>query len=301
MTTYTTTFSGQTTASAPTNFTDRYDSNTDVTIENPALGEEDDRVLEFGTGDSGDVFYSFDDVDGDANRDNIEVLCRFQLTGSNSREAVVRVRASGTSNSDKTCYDFYINVGSIAVVRWVSGSGSVLGSADADNVISTLAWTSSNAFNSFPPNLWAWARFRVNGTGATVTLQGKYWCDGYDEPTDWQVDTTDTSGSRITAAGWVGFAKRSFTQTAYLDYFSAGTNGDTVSVATGGAAIRATHSMAEVLVHPDNAEARVTQVNASVLYDPNAEARVTQVNASVLYSIAPSPSTGQSIQCIIMT
>ena len=300
MTTYTTTFSGQTTASAPTNFTDRYDANTDVTIENPALGEEDDRVLEFGTGDSGDVFYSFDDVDGDANRDNCEVLCRFRVTGSDSRLAIVRVRASGTSGSDKTCYDFYINSGSIAVARWVSGSGTVLGTVDADGLGSTLARTSNTSFNSFPPNQWAWARFRVNGTGATVTLQGKFWCDGREEPTDWQLDITDTAANRITSAGWIGLAKRIFTQTTYLDYFSVGTNGDTVSEVAGSGDIRATHLAAEVLYGADP-DVRITETSASVAYTEEDAVRATSLSASVLYTIAPPPSTGQSIQCIIMT
>ncbi len=300
MTTYTTTFAGQTTGSGPTNFTSRYDANTDVTVENPGLGEEDSRVLEFGTGDSGDVFYSFDDVDGDANRANCELLARFRVGASDERLAILRARASGTSGSDKTCYDLYAYSNSISILRFVSGSGSVLASTNVRAISLPLAQQSKETYGNYPPNQWIWMRFRVNGTGATVTLEGKIWLDGFPEPTDWTITDNDTIASRITSAGWSGLAKRGFSTPTYLDYFSVGTNGDSVAIAGGTPSIRASQTSAEVLVAEPNPTVRQTQTNLNVMYSPQQNFRVTQTHLNVMYSTAVE-ATGQSVACIITT
>lgn len=300
MTVYSTDFAGQTIGANPTNFTNRYDAETSVSIENPAVGEQADRVLQFGTGDTGDVFQSFNDVDGDGTRDNVEILARYRITSDADRHAIFRVRASGTSGTDKTSYDAYVNGDTFAITRWNAGTGSVLITTPTESYPSEFIRPFDN-FAQERANEWHWIRFRVNGTGATVTLQAKWWIDGFDEPNQWILEFADTNASRITAAGWVGIAKRTFTGNSYLDQFSAGTNGDTaVQVTDTTEVYRVTSSIAQTLISP-NEPARVTSSIAQVLVTPDAPARVTSSIAQVLYTPAPVVSTGQSISVIIAT
>jgi hypothetical protein len=317
---YSTTFSGQTTGANATNFTDRYDAETAVSIENPAIGETDSRVLQFGTGDTGDIFQSFSDQDADANRDNIEILARFRQASDEQRACIMRVRASGTSGT-KTAYDAYINDDDFTLTRWNSGSSTILTSSPTERLNSPFTLRNGDDFTRLPANTWLWCRFRVNGTGATVTLQAKWWLDGYSEPEDWLLEFDDTSGSRITAAGWNGFAKRVFGGNTYLDIFTAGTNGDVAPHVAGGADMRVSQIAANALVQPDDVEARITAANvgalivaddaqarvtyarANAIYVPtDAEFRVSQTSAQVMYKRgAVAPSGTQAIQCIIMT
>lgn len=299
MSTYSTTFSGQTTGSNPTNFTNRYDTETAVSVENPAIGEQDNRVLQFGTGDSGDIFQSFDDVDGDANRDNCEMLANFRVTADVASEWSVRGRASGSAGSE-TYYEFRCVSGAWNIRRTVSGGSVSLVSVNADVVSDYLVQTIGDTYTNTPADQWLWVRFRINGTGATVTLQAKIWPEGYREPDAWVLEYDDTSASRITSAGWCGFGKLSFSGTTYLDVFSVGTNGDTAPFVASTDAVRVTQINASVMRDPSPA-GRVTQINASVMQAPEDDLRITTFNASVMYSppAAPGASGAQSVSCII--
>lgn len=295
MTTYTTTFSGQTTGANPTNFTNRYDTETAVSVENPSIGESDSRLLQFGTGDSGDIFQSFDDIDGDANRDNIEILGKVRVAGDDYRNTIFRGRASGSSGGTKTCYDAYINTDDFTISRWVNGSGTVLTSTPTETN-SPFSHVLGDTFIYLPANTWYWCRLRINGTGATVSIKAKWWLDTWGEPTDWTLEYDDTSASRITAAGWAGIAKRRFSVASYLDAFSAGTNGDTAPSPSTSTA-RITALSAQVAQDPDP-DMRITQLNANVMHSGNPDMRITQLYASVMYSQA-STTGSQTIPCII--
>lgn len=274
MATYTETFTGQTTGANSTTFTNRYAAESNISVENPAVGEEDDRVLRFNTGDSGIQLQSFDSVDGDGNRDNCEIVCRYYPTNDDDNQQLMIARASG-SGSSETMYFCGINTGGTFYVgRYNSGSLTTI--ATGSDVDKTGAWFdwASDTYNFTLSNQFLWMRFRVNGTGATVTLQAKFWADGQNEPSAWDIDTTDTTGSRITAAGWIGFGRSIHTGASYLDYFSVGTNGDSPTIAAGDSPVR------------------VTQVTAHALYQDNTTpVRVTQVTAHVLYTEAANPKT----------
>jgi hypothetical protein len=317
MATYSTTFSGQTTGANSTNFTDRYDAETAVSVENPAIGEQDSRVLQFGTGDSGWIFQSFDDVDGDANRDNCEILARYRISADDDQQAVVTARASGSGGSEQ-CYVAYINTDDFKIGRAVSGAISDLATTPTETFpLSHFVVGAGDDFVDERADEWHWCRFRVNGTGATVTLQAKWWRDGYDEPEDWTLEYSDTSASRITGAGWIGFSKLKFTGISYLDYLGVGTNGDTAPdpSADTSSTLRVTNTYAQALTQGGTARvtntyaqaltqggtARVTNTYAQALTQ-GGTARVTNTYAQVLRQTSvPAAATGQSIQCIIMT
>jgi hypothetical protein len=303
MATYSTTFSGQTTGANPTNCTDRYTAETDVSVENPALGEQDDRVLELGSADSGWIFQSFDDVDGDANRDNSEVLIKYRNTADWTSMAEAALRASGSASSE-TCYIAYISSSNLTIARSDSGTVTSLATVDTNGAVSPL--TVSSGLSSFiyeEENEWHWVRFRANGTGATVSLKAKWWVDGYKEPDNWTVEYDDTSASRITAAGWTGVSKRGFNGDTYVDFIGVGTNGDTApSPSADTQAHRVTGSYAQAIVGGGGETARVTGSYAQAIVGGGGEvARVTGVYAQVIFKAAPAASTSQSIQCIIMT
>jgi len=312
MTTYSTTFSGQTTGANSTNFTDRYSAETAVSVENPAIGEQDSRVLQFGTGDSGWIFQSFDDVDGDANRANSEILMRYRISTDDDRQAIATLRASGSSGSE-TCYTICVNTDGFTIARFNSGSETSLATSPTETYPSPFVEHADDDFNEEREDEWHWCRARVNGTGATVTIQAKWWVDGYPEPLSWLLDYDDTHANRITAAGWTGFSKRIFSGTSYLDYFGVGTNGDTAPDAPtdtsstlritnlqagalhSGGTTRVTRVQANTLLSGGNT--RVSRVQAGALVSGGIT-RVTNVYAQVLVT---TPPTGQSIPCIIVS
>lgn len=182
---------------------------------------------------SGDVVYpigksndwtalTWDDLDGDANRDNIELL--FKLTTSSSALTATVVpygiaRGSGSDEAE-THYLFAARDTGIRVL-YCSGSST-------QNLI-------ANVLLSLSASTTYWFRFRVNGSGPT-SLKLKVWADGDSEPGTWNIDTTDTSGP--TAAGWSGPATYGLTNPNLntLLQIGVGTNGDTApAAATGGA------------------------------------------------------------------
>lgn len=67
-------------------------------------------------------------------------------------------------------------------------------------------------------NKWYWLRFQVSGTA----LRCRIWADGVAEPGTWNIDTTDAS---ISSGGFVGIYSRN--ADGEVDWFSAGTGGDT--------------------------------------------------------------------------
>jgi hypothetical protein len=303
MATYTETFTGQTIGSNSTTFTDRYDAESYVSVENPAIGEQDSRVLKFGSSDTGPwIFQSFDSVDGDANRADCEILMRYRIGSDTERHAIATARASGSGGSE-TCYIAYVNGDDFTIGRFVSGSGAALASTPTETFPEShfIVGGGVDNFAQERANEWHWCRFRVNGTGATVTLQAKWWVDGYDEPSEWTIDTTDTSASRITSAGWTGFSKRNFTGDSFLDFFGVGTNGDTAVNVDDTQTHRVTSVYAQAITDQDET-ARVTSVYAQAITDQDETARVTSVYAQVLRQTSvPVAATGQSVQCIIMT
>jgi hypothetical protein len=157
-------------------------------------------------------------------------------------------------------------------------------------------------FTHIPANTWVWARLRVNGTGATVTVQGKWWRDGWPEPPFWNVEATDTSGSRITANGWSGFGQSTHTGTIDIDFFEVNTNGDTPAFTKStNTVIRETGEYAQVLVETTNPVVRETGEYAQVLVDQSAPTiRMTSAHAQVLFKVGAGGGGGSAQEGVAM-
>jgi hypothetical protein len=171
--------------------------------------------------ETNEYLLAWDTIDGDANRDNVEVLAkvRFSAQGNSTWTVGVAVRGGGAGTAE----DGYIcalynaeNAGSDIrpyVFKTVSGSTTLIG----------YSGSKSNVANA-----WYWIRFRVNAQ----SLKARVWADGSAEPGTWNVDDTDAD---IAAAGWVGFYGRDTATDPYdLGYFAVATNGDTIGGSSGG-------------------------------------------------------------------
>lgn len=284
MSNYTETFSGQTTGANSTTFTNRFNTETHISVENPGIGEQDSRVLKFASGATAQQYLqSMDSVDADANRDNCEILVRVRQDADAAHVMKLWARASGSASSENG-YCCLLSGAYLYITRVVSGSPTTIGYVNHDNsnlqsVRPVDTWT------NYPPNEWLYFRFRVNGTGATVTLQARFWRDGEPEPTNWYIDTTDTNAARITAAGWVGVGQQNNGANLFYDAVAVGTNGDTAVAPVGTANVRATGVVAEAMVTNNATPVRITGVTAEAMYANNATpVRVTGMAVEVMYS-----------------
>lgn len=161
---------------------------------------------------------SFDEVNSDANRDNVEVLVKVRTSSVTAGTTMCGVfaRASGSSGSE-TGYLGTIRGDEIRISKYVSGTFTAL---VATTTLTLLA------------NTWYWLRFRCNGSGANAQLL-RVWKDGDSEPGTWDLNSADSS---ITAAGWAGVYALTLTNTYDWSEVGIGTNGDTATIdASGGA------------------------------------------------------------------
>lgn len=170
--------------------------------------------------------YSFDAVDADANRGNVEVLMavKRETRGSPDTPASIIinfVRASGASGS-QSAYRFEIrypdassSANTLLIVKDVAGVTTSI----AGVTIPYTVDTSKHQFLRFSAQ-------DLAGSPSRVQLRLRAWDEGSVEPTVWHVDTTDAS--LYGAVGWVGtlcyadYGKGS----ANINFFSVATNGD---------------------------------------------------------------------------
>ena len=147
---------------------------------------------------------TWDDINGDANRADFEVVGQFYVDSSSASQRVYSGRTS-TSGSSRTQYYCGLRTSAISVGRQAGATTTSISSV-------TVSITSGT---------WCWVRFRVNGS----TIRAKYWTGAAgDEPGTWDIDTTD---STYTTAGHVGLMKGANTNTHLWRKFGVGTNGDT--------------------------------------------------------------------------
>ena len=204
-------------------------------------------------------FISWDDIDADANRADVEVLTKVRSSSISGAQFQIRVRGSGTSGSP-TAYTILYNGsnGRFEMFKDVAGVGTLLTTITA----------------SLSANTFYWLRYRVVGTA----LKFKFWIDGAAEPGTWNSEITD---SDIAAAGWVGLG--AFTKAGNRDYdvVAVGTNGDTAALGVSPEA-RMTQLAMLVLDAPE-ADARMTQACALVLsLIPDAADGVRMTQATML-------------------
>ncbi|MEX1093324.1 MAG: hypothetical protein WEF28_09220, partial [Acidimicrobiia bacterium] len=214
MTQYFTDFSEYSTGSAPSDWTRRHNT-TGVgwTVEADA-GATGGKVLRRGTASGTDRrSLSWDAIDSDPDRDDVEILFRFR--SATKLDARAFVRGSGGSGNE-TMYTLGL--------ASPSGNNTLrVGKYDGG----TFTALNDTAYAGYTTNTWFWCRMQVQGT----TLRRRVWEDGTTEPTSWVDPQTD---SAVTAAGWVGVFN--FQADAVdIDLFGVGTNGDTApSEAVGG-------------------------------------------------------------------
>ena len=210
MTQYSTNFSEYTAAAQPSDWTERFvTANITWLVQNSVVsGVTGGKVLQLTrTTANGRSMLSWDDIDGDANRDDIEILFKSQHpTIASGMRAMAR--GSGSAGSENAWYGGH-NATTEACGGYVSGTFS------AGSTATTFAPTAGT---------WFWTRARWNN-GTSGQRQLRMWDDGDAEPGTWDIDDVDTA---ILGVGWAGLFSFSQNNTGHIvDFFSVGTNGDT--------------------------------------------------------------------------
>lgn len=209
MATYFNDFEEYTTGVIPSDWTARINANDTWTVETTGS----DKYLRLNDPDS-NQYLSWDDIDADADRDDVEVLFKWERT---SASASVKPTAFGRASGNSSAFSMYR----------CGGSGTTW---QIYKAVSTTSFTSigSQAFTHSVDTYWV--RFQINGT----TIRARIWEDGVEEPTSWTgsgtgwAAVTGSSDSDITAAGWVGVGQvaSNGSQGAFWQV-GVGTNGDT--------------------------------------------------------------------------
>lgn len=241
-------------ADFPADWTERYNAPTSGAF-SVVSGD-----LQLPSGKSGDwCMQSWNDIDGDADRAEVEILFLTQVSPSftSTTPYLAMVRAGG---ADEAVDGFAVAINS-AQLRT-----SYMSAGDAANSLVTA----NHGLTLVAGETEVWIRFRVSGTG-TKTVQAKVWIGAIgDEPASWLCDGTTANGPD--AAGWVGPAVFGVSaQNAWVfRQFGVGTNGDSApSSGTSGAsgAITVTTEVVGVSITgeaPVNATVNVTTVETQV-------------------------------------
>ena len=220
-------------------------------------------------------FISWDALDGDADRDDIELLARFQLEGTSriDLEFGLGVRGSGTDTTE-TGYVVYLDELFSNDIRLVLGEFS---SGTFSNVQTGTSRTFAKRFQDG----WWYLRFRANGT----SLKARMWKDGYEaEPSTWDIDATD---STHTAAGWNGFYCGAANKLFTVDYLSAGTAGASAPLRVDtDNPYRLTTAQLHALHRDASPPVRLTTAQLHALHrDASPPVRLTTAQLHVLYVI----------------
>lgn len=207
MANYLTDFTEYSTGAIPSDWTARWDSTTEWTVE---LGGAD-KVLLWTPLANNRSLCSWNDVDADADRANVEILTKYKTNiSSSSQNGGAALRASGSGTAE-TGYVAQIFDDNLEIRKFVAATTSVVASQ-------ALALSTDTFYH---------LRFRANGS----SLKAKIWLATDTEPASWGIDTTDTS---IAGAGWNGaFTFFNVSQPSY-DTFAVATNGDTASFGASG-------------------------------------------------------------------
>lgn len=214
MGTYFTDFSEYTTDAQPSDWTKRWHTTMTAVVRADA-GATGGKVLELDVSSNNRCIVTWDEIDGDANRDEIEVLFRGRSSAASGDGPAAIVRGSGDDTSE-TAYRggiaFVGEDGQDRVVKFVNATFGAL----ANNVDD---WSADTFY---------WMRFQVHSTA----LKFRRWAGAIgDEPVAWDIETTD---SDISAAGWVGFFAFGDGEILELDLIGVGTNGDAAPSASDG-------------------------------------------------------------------
>ena len=199
---YFTDFSEYTAGSQPSDFTERWDTAAVTATVETVSGAAGGVALRFVSG-GGPAAISWDEIDSDSDRDDVEILTRIRRTTSTGLNSMGVLARAVNLEATRTGYFSTISV-SLKTDRYLNGGYS------------------SFSDTSFAASIevWYYVRARFNGTNVKL----KAWSgDLVDEPSDWGIETTN---SDISGAGWVGFFNFN-SGTVEYDFLGVGTNGDT--------------------------------------------------------------------------
>jgi hypothetical protein len=161
------------------------------------------------------VGISMDAVDGDANRDNGEVLLKMRASAlySSTTACGAMCRGSGSSGSENM-YLAGLSGGMLQIAKVVSGAYTLI--ASDNTIINEFGETAAFA------TVFYWMRFRYVGTA----LKCRIWRHDQSEPGTWDIETTDSS---VTGVGWAGIL--GFRDATYdFSDIAVATNSDTASM-----------------------------------------------------------------------
>lgn len=287
MATYTTDFSEYSTGSAPSDWTDRWDTDWTTKVESSSTRVESSiggQVLELDPGTTTENrLLSWDDIDSDANRDDVEVLIRFEPENTyNEYHVQAIVRGTGAAGAE---YAYYSGVygETLYIAKIVNGT--------VTNLDSVLLPYGSDLTGG------GWIIFRANGT----SLKAKAWDHGELEPSDWLLDITDSS---VTGVGWVGLATRNdlSSRQTQMDYFEAVTNGGTTSVPTATTGdVQLNNEFLEVAyTNNDDPQINLNNEYVEVAYtnDDPVQINLNNIYIEVAYSNNPTVAENMPLVCI---
>jgi hypothetical protein len=194
MTLYKTDFSEYATGSAPSDWTEQWNTGNGSASVTEVADSIGGKVLTLSKTNTSRYSLSWNDV---GTPSDIEVLVRMRRTSDADQLCRVIIRGGGAAGTENAYTVFYDNVND----RWVVGKY-------VNGTFSTLSAITKSAELSY----W-WVRVRVQSTALKV----KTWQDSYNEPANWDYETTDSS----LASGWVGVGAVNNNQ--YYDWFAAET------------------------------------------------------------------------------
>lgn len=212
---YSTDFSEYTLSSAPSDWTNRWNT-TGNTHQVVAGGGIRGKVYSIATTTADESGFSWNDIDADGNRANVEILMRAQSNDATKNPTLAAfARGSGASGAEYTVYGR------------VRGDTDLLGCAQIRAGAGTTPGTGTPS-SSYTPvaDTWYWMRMQLTTDGINQNyFKVRIWTGALsDEPGTWPVDASSTWVDLV-SPGWVGIFSRE-AQTVLVDYFAVGTGGD---------------------------------------------------------------------------
>jgi len=195
------------------------------------------------TGVSGDwCAVTWDDIDGDANRADVEALILVTLPAASLYPIILRA-----SGADESASLYTLRLATTSIRSYYCNA------ADTPTQI-------ASASASLTAGVDYWVRFRVNGT----SIQVRVWADGGGEPGTWTLDSTD---STVSGVGWSGLSIYTNSGAgATIKQVGFGTNGDAAPDA-GGSGV--TGTLATTNANDSSAASGSTTIIGTVAYNNN--------------------------------
>lgn len=188
----------------PSGWTSRWDVYDDWRV-NHGVGPKGRRTLYHVPSQEGDSLLSWDLIDGDGDRDDVELLTLVRLNIGSAGVVDCRVYVRCSYSSNVNGYFVQLNDNVFGIYKYVNGVKTTIGSQ---------TFTYDNG-------LWCWIKFRVNGT----SLSAKIWNYGDSEPS-WLISETD---SDVSGVGWVGIGSYEHGGVKSYSWIGVATNGEFVS------------------------------------------------------------------------